>query len=77
MFSVKSNPLDSLFIPLLYFLSNFFEGLIKNYHYGEKIFSTKRKFNLDEPKLQYLRVSTAILVCKYWTLAKLNISIVS
>ncbi len=49
----------------------------KNFQGLENKFSTKRKFNLDGPKLQYLRVSTVILVYKYWTLAKLKIAIVS
>ena len=62
---LRPNPNRSLF-------SKFFKPLKNFFHFGEKIFSTKRKFNLDRPKLEYLAVSTAILVCKYWTLVRLD-----
>ena len=57
--------------------SKIFKGLKIFFHFGENFFSTKRKFNLDIPKLQYFPIGTRILTAKYWTLAKLNISIVS
>ena len=65
---LRPNPNRSLFSKIFKPLKNFF-------HFGEKIFSTKRKFNLDRPKLEYLAVSTAILICQYWTLARLDFSI--
>ena len=55
--------------------SKIFKGLKNFFHYAEKFFSTKRKFNLDRPKLEYLAVSTVILICKYWTLAILDFPI--
>ena len=66
---LRPNPNRSLF-------SKISEGLKKYFHSSEKIFSAKRKFNLDRPKLQYLRLSTAIRVCQYWTLAILDFPIV-
>ena len=65
---LRPNPNRSLF-------SKIFKPLKKFFHFVEKKFSTKRKFNLDRPKLEYLAVSTVILVCKYWTLAILDFPI--
>ena len=65
---LRPNPNRSLF-------SKFFKPLKNFFHFGEKIFSTKRKFNLDRPKLECLAVSTVTLVCKYCTLAILDFPI--
>ena len=65
---LRPNPNRSLF-------SKIFKGLKIFFHFAENFFSTKRNFDLDRPKLEYLAVSTAILVSKYWTLAILDFPI--
>ena len=74
VFSVKSNPLNPLpfysFAPSALLFSKIFKGLKKIFHFGEKKFSTKRKFNLDIPKLQYFPIGTRVLAKKYWEIAE-------
>ena len=55
---LRPNPNRSLF-------SKNYKGLKKKFHYDEKIFSTKRKFCLDIPKLQYFPIGTRVLAAKY------------
>ena len=58
------------FAPSALLFSKIFKGLKKNFHFGEKKFSTKRKFNLDRPKLQYFPIDTRVLAKKYWKTAE-------
>ena len=62
-------PLPFYFFAIIVTFSKIFKGLKIFFHFGEKFFSTKRKFNLDRPKLQYLPIGTRVLTAKYWTLA--------
>ena len=47
------------------FFARIFEALQKNLHLDENLFSTKRKFSLDIPKLQYFPIGTRVLTAKY------------
>ena len=67
-FSVKSNPLSFYSFASTLLFSRIFNK-------AKFFFSTKRKFNLDRPKLQYLPIGTRVLTAKYcstcykyWTL---------
>ena len=55
---LRPNPNRPLF-------SKISEGLKKYFHFSEKTFSAKRKFNLDRPKLQYFPIGTRVLAAKY------------
>ena len=48
------------------FFSNFFDGLKKNYHYSEKIFSTKRKKIFKPMKNKIGRLQTTKIVYPFF-----------
>ena len=80
VFSVKSNLLNPLsfysFASALH-SSKIFKGLKINFQQSENSIWIYPNCSTYPSVLEYLRLSTAVLAKKYWTLAKLNIPIVS